>query len=93
MCDALRELMKDELAQARREGVREGFCEGYCMAFRKCMRQIKQSLLNGELEGAREMILKLPAKVMRLLFLDADDVMDILRIPAEERETFRARLP
>ena len=28
MCDALRELMKDDLVQAKREGVREGIAEG-----------------------------------------------------------------
>lgn len=61
MCDALRELMKDDLEQARREGA--------------------QNALSNSI-----------ANVMVSLKLSAEQAMDALKIPAEEREFYRARL-
>lgn len=66
MCDALRELMKDDLLQAKSEGRLEGMHE----------KQL-ESLIN----------------VMKSFSVDADRAMDILRIPAAEREIYRSELP
>ena len=69
MCDALRELMKDDLIQAKSEG-----------------------RLEGRLEGMHEKQLESLTNVMESLSLDADRAMDILRIPAAEREFYRSKL-
>ena len=73
MCDALRELMKDDLAQAKNEGKIEG-------------------RLEGKLEGIQEGKLESLTHVMKSFSVDAEKAMDVLHIPAAEREIYRSKL-
>lgn len=76
MCDALHELMKDDLVQAWLEGYRQGWREGRMEAL--------EDLQNSRLAA-------IPG-VMSGLDYSAEQAMDLLEIPAEEREFYRARL-
>lgn len=74
MCDALRELMKDDLVQAERRGINIGIQIGIQIGVQI---GILESLIN----------------VMSFFFVDAEKAMDVLLIPADEREIYRSLLP
>ena len=97
MCDALRELMKDDLMQARREGMLEGRNEGILEGMRKgrsegILEGRSEGRSEGILEGRLEGVLDSLTHVMKSFSVDADKAMDALHIPAEERELYRSRL-
>ena len=77
MCDALRELMKEDILQAQLEGERRGERRG---------------ILEGERKGKREGVLESLSHVMESFSVDADKAMEALHIPAEERELYRSKL-
>ena len=85
MCDALRELMKEDLDQARLEGIYEGERKGK-------LEGRLEGRLEGKFEGKLEGVLESLSHVMESFSLDADKAMDALHIPAEERDLYRSKL-
>ena len=93
MCEALRELMKDEIAKekqaARQEARREGLQEGRQEGLQEGRREGRQE---GRKEGQQEALLAAIKNLMVNLKLSAERAMAALGIPQVEYENYTAKL-
>ncbi len=89
MCQALRELMKDEIAEemmaARQSGLQEGRKEGR-------LEGKLEGRLEGKLEGTQETLLEAIKNLMVNAKWTAEQAMAALNIPQAERAGYRAKL-
>jgi predicted transposase YdaD len=76
MCEALRELMKDEIDREKAE-VRE---------------KAREEAMEEAREEAREKEISLISNLMETMKLTAEQAMNALKIPVEERQMYASRL-
>jgi hypothetical protein len=81
MGDALRELMKDELEEAHANGMEEGMQRG-----------MERGMERGIQRGMEEGILSSISNLMKSMKLTAEQAMDALGIPKNERASYNAKL-
>jgi hypothetical protein len=77
MCEALRELMKDEIEAEVRKGKAEGIAEG---------------IAQGKAEAKAEGSLLAISNLMKSMKLTAEQAMEALGIPADEKASYMAKL-
>jgi hypothetical protein len=85
MCEALRELMKDEIEAEVRKGKAEGIAEGIAQGK-------AEGIAQGKAEAKAEGSLLAISNLMKSMKLTAEQAMEALGIPADEKASYMAKL-
>ena len=81
MCDALRKLMKDEIADALAEAEEKGMEKG-----------MEKGLEKGVAKGIDHAILSSVRNLMDTMKWTAEQAMDAIKIPSDERSKYVSKL-
>ncbi len=89
MCDALRKLMKDEIADALAEAEEKGMEKGMEKGLEKGM---EKGLEKGVAKGIDHAILSSVRNLMDTMKWTAEQAMDAIKIPSDERSKYVSKL-
>lgn len=89
MCEALRELMKDEFEAAIAEGQEKGMKKGMEEGMAKGM---EKGMAKGMEKGTDNAILSSVRNLMDSMKWTAEQAMDAIKVPADEREKYLSKL-
>ncbi len=81
MCDALRKLMKEEIEEERNKGRESGMAEGRA-----------EGRVEGRVEGRENAILASIQNLMDSMKWTAEQAMDALKLPVDDRAKYAAKL-
>jgi predicted transposase/invertase (TIGR01784 family) len=85
MCEALRELMKDEFEEELEKKLEQGLAEGREKA-------MAEGRVEGRAEGRAEGTISAISNLMKSMKLTAEQAMEALDIPKNERDLYSAKL-
>ena len=89
MCEALRDLMKEQIEQEVEQGIKQGREQGIKQGIKQ---GIEQGREQGREQGEQTSTIKAIKKMMEKMKLTAQQAMDVLDISAEEQQGYLAKL-
>ena len=93
MCEALRDLMKEQIEQEVEQGIKQGREQGIKQGREQGIKQgIEQGIEQGREQGEQTSTIKAIKKMMEKMKLTAQQAMDVLDISAEEQQGYLAKL-
>ncbi|MBR1437462.1 MAG: hypothetical protein IJ587_02895, partial [Synergistaceae bacterium] len=93
MCEALRDLMKEQIEQEVEQGIKQGREQGIKQGREQGIKQGReQGIKQGREQGEQTSTIKAIKKMMEKMKLTAQQAMDVLDISAEEQQGYLAKL-